>query len=718
MGNWETLMTMLGGTKARDKFSLIIDQVNQEMGIQESFNKVLDKAKEGYGFKTKNQLLKHIQKLKKEDYRLIGPIIAREGGDLKLSKMQIIDIYNAIKNEDIRRDFYTAYGDIVDDGKGGYDREAQKAIGKERIDNLLKELSDGDRTFADAMQEQLDTYYESTNKVFVKMFNRDLPKVDNYWPSTATFKSESDVFNQFIMDAKHPSATKKRMSSRTPKITDAFDKFNKHVKHSEWYKNMAIPIDEINRVFTDLNVKKLITESKGKMFQETVEQHIKNQGIQPSTRDLTKFERVGGNILGNWVSAKIGMTPSVPFKQLTSVINYAENMPPQKWLAGFIKGLATPKKTFDEMWENIPYLQDRFEKGYSEALEYAMNAQAGLPKAKNWQQAIKNFQTIGTRSGDIAAIVFGGKPYIDYLINEKGMEKKEAYEQFLLDTLRSQQAPFSSTLSIYQNSKNPLAKALFTFANTPSQYMRKMFEANQSYQKGDINAAQLAKIYSIYTIANQFLYIGAGALIGALMRGSDPEDQLWESAIAQSITSLFGGLPLIRDIAQSTSKQALGLHVYDDALPVMEELAKLTEYSVKAAKGEGDTDKHLYEVGKIILELGGLSAMNAEKVWKATGDRYATVRTTRAKKTDKTLTELKKSEDSKEAEAAKEMKQSYSNAKREATKLKEKGKNMQAERITELIESSKANLAQTDYSPKDIEAEMKQFEQLVKTYSK
>jgi len=371
-----------------------------------------------------------------------------------------------------------------------------------------------------------------------------------------------------------------------------------------------------------------------------------------------------------------------------------------------------------------------------------MNAAAGMPKDKNWQQAIKNFQTIGTRSGDIAAIMFGGKPYIDYLINTKGMSQEEAIEKFMLDTLRSQQSPFSSTLSIYQNSRNPFAKALFTFANTPSQYMRKMFEANQAYRHGDISKAQLAKIYAIYGVANQFLYVGAGALIAALMRGSDPGEDLWKKSLAQGITSLVGGIPLIRDVSQSTAKQALELHVYDDALPVMEELGKLSEYSVKAIKGEGDVPRHLKEVAKLVLELGGLSTMNAEKMLKATVKREETISATKSKQTDRKLTELakpKKEKDAelkrgnqhpffiksqkskpeyKEAESAYNMKSAYSSAKRKAKEFESKGKNAKADRLIELIETSKSSLAKTDYSYVDIESELRQFNRLVKIYSK
>ena len=714
MGNWETLMTMLGGNKARDKFSLILNQVEEEMGIQSSFNKVLDKAQEDYNLKSRDKVLKHIQELKKEDYELRKPNRAGKAGEgkpIKLSKMNLIDIHNALKNEDIANSYYLSYGDISLAEDGSQDREAQIASGKNTINSLLDNLTNADKAFADSMMEVVQTYKESTNNIFIKMFNRDMDFVENYWPSTAEFESDVDVMDKYYTDGKMPTATQQRSQGRTPRPVDAFDKFNKHVKESEWYKNMALPLDRINKIFKDQNVIDLISEAKGDKFLKTIQTHFKNLGLGSSTRDLTDVERVGGNILGNWVSAKIGLTPSVPFKQLTSMINYAENMPVGRWGTGFIKGLATPKATFDFMWENVPYLQDRFKGGYSEALQYAMNATSGMPKATNTQQAIKNIATIGTRGGDIAAIVFGGKPYIDYLMKKKGMSKDEAVKKFMLDTLRSQQSPFSSTLSTYQNSKNPFAKALFTFANTPSQYMRKMFEANQAYKHGDITKTQLGKIYAIYGVANQFLYVGAGALISAMMKGSDPGDELWENTLVQSLTSLVAGIPMVRDLVNTTLKRTTGLHVYDDALPVIGELDQISELVIKSLQGK-DAEKNMEKAALLLLEMGGIPAGNAKKLWDATVNREEVVAKTAKYEVRDKLNELVKSDNNFEARKAKELKSAYSKAKSKATRLKKEGKVLQAGMIESLIEESRMNLKENNYDK--LGSELRMFEARLK----
>ena len=748
MGNWETLLTVLGGLKARDKFTLIIDQVNQEIGIQDSFDEVLDETYKTYGFKTKNNLLQRIQDMKKEDYRLVQPIIKGrriEGSPLKISKMQIIDIYNAVKQDEIRNDYYLAYGDIVKHGDGTIDREAQRRIGKQRIDSLINKLTPADRAFGDIMQQKVNDYYEKVNPVFIKLFNRDMPKNKNYWMSTVERSADYNIFENYMIDTKHPGFSKGRTNHRTPKPGDAFDKFSKHVQQAEWYANMGLPVDQLERIFRDVEVRNLIIENRGDKFYQSITKHIKNQGLQKSTRDLTDFERIGGNILGNWVAAKIGLTPSVPFKQLMSVINYSENMPMDQWVTGFAKGLATPKETFDEMWNNIPYLRTRFKKGYSEALEYAMNATSDMPKARNFHQSLKNFETIGTRAGDIAAIIYGGKPYVDYLINVKGLSKEKAYEQFLLDTLRSQQSPFSSTLSIYQNSKNPFARALFTFANTPSQYMRKMFEANAAYRHGDITRGQLAKTYFIYAVANQALYVGAGVLIRALLGKGWPEpEEFAKETGAQIVTSFVGGIPLARDVANAFSREMLGLRVYSDNLPVLGEMERATLSFAKLVKGKGDIQKYLKNIFVCVLELGGVGANNALRLWdatvdreKITDDRKIDEEKRRMREVDAKLNTMLKPKSEIEAdfqgmspfyinneknqpdyliaEAADNLKKAYSTAKSKSTKIEKEGEIANAELLRDAVEQSKIVLSHSKYTYEDILDELDYIVGMIKS---
>jgi hypothetical protein len=133
-----------------------------------------------------------------------------EGSPLKISKMQIIDIYNAIKQPEIRNDYYMTYGDIVQREDGTFDREAQRRIGKERIDTLIDNLTEADQEFGDIMQQKVSDYYEKVNPVFVRLFNRDMPKNQNYWMSTVERTADHNIFDNYMIDSNHPGFSKDR----------------------------------------------------------------------------------------------------------------------------------------------------------------------------------------------------------------------------------------------------------------------------------------------------------------------------------------------------------------------------------------------------------------------------------------------------------------------------------------------------------------------------
>lgn len=267
-----------------------------------------------------------------------------------------------------------------------------------------------------------------------------------------------------------------------------------------------------------------------------------------------------------------------------------------------------------------------------------------------------------------------------------------------------------------------------------------MVEANAAYKHGDINESQLAKTYFIYAIANQILYVGAGALVAAIMTGKDVDEDFWKKAVSQSIISLFGGLPIIRDMAESFSREMLGLRVYDDALPVLEELGTLFISTAKLAKGDEDTDKNIRDVVLNVLEIGGISANNALKLWNATILRNQMLAERKLKKTNSQLSEKaelkskiemsldgmskfyskarKNQLDYREAEAAHKLKYAYSTAKSKATQLEKEGNKTKADRIRKYVKDSKVNLSYTDYSYYDIQAEMRQFEKYMEVIMK
>lgn len=115
-------------------------------------------------------------------------------------------------------------------------------------------------------------------------------------------------------------------------------------------------------------------------------------------------------------------------KQLLSSSNYAspEGMTWAKWVKGYAKALKNPSQTIEYM-KKIPYLKARFEAGGQN--EFLKNEISNSKLAK--VAKLKEFATMNIRLGDIGAIAFGGKPYLEYLINEKKLSEDAAISEFL-----------------------------------------------------------------------------------------------------------------------------------------------------------------------------------------------------------------------------------------------------------------------------------------------
>jgi hypothetical protein len=737
MGNWETILTMIGGNKLRDKLSFLLNEAQISVGKQEATNKILDKAKDIYGSKSKVATLNNIHSLSEEKWTLKQPNRfgkPGKGDDMAISKLHIMDIYNAIKNENISNDYFMSYGDISLLPDGSRDYDAQAASGAARINDLIKNLSKEDIALADAMQDEVNSYYDKMNDIFIKLFNRDMPRVENYWPSTAERTKDIDPMEQFSTDYRNASSMSERSNHRTPVPSDAFNKFNKHIEEAEWMVNMALPWKEAQDIFKDNNVRSLLESSRGKDFPSLLDQILTNSTLNAPNKvaQKTGVDKMFNPLLNNWVASKIGATPTVVAKQLLSAVNYAENMPMEIWMRDFIKIAGNPTKwasTWKEMMD-IPYLKTRFGSGYSEAVQRALNGDENThqSKAANYHSAFKNLMTIGTRFGDMAAIAFGGKPYLDYMIKEnvkKGMSledaQKDAVDKFLQDTLRSQQSPFSSSLSKFQNSKNLFARAFFAFANTPSQYMRKLFEADQNLrvQKEQLKAGkiteeeygtakkQVAKAHSIYALINTVSFTAMGALMGSMMKGSDFDDDLLEDMVVQLEQTYIGGLPIIKDIIKSSTQKALGQKIYDDSKPLIEGIDDIVTAGIKLSNGTAkDPAKERANIAQGLSTMLGVPYYNIKKDFKALPPfRDETVRTTRIKEAGEKLNKIEKGDDAQLSDSVKELKKAYSKAKYQAKKLKDEGKYYRAEMIEGVIEDSKVKLWDTKYEIGDLKNE-------------
>jgi hypothetical protein len=260
----------------------------------------------------------------------------------------------------------------------------------------------------------------------------------------------------------------------------------------------------------------------GDRIHDTLLNQLGSSTFENYVRGLNVGKSLWDAFATNYITSRIGGNAKVLFGQLTSVINYAEKMPLGEWSKGFAAAIKNPKATFKYMMDNCDYLKARLSGN-------SMNEiMVRITDETDRFRSLRNFCSTNTKYGDILAICFGGKPYIDYLIKQ-GMSEEEAFDKFVEDTLRSQQSGHNSATSVWQKkmSENFFTRMVFAFNNTSLQYERKFLDAVSARTKGEINNKEFIKAVLLYKVFNPIIFtsflgnLSLMQLIGSLMRGDD-----------------------------------------------------------------------------------------------------------------------------------------------------------------------------------------------------
>jgi len=548
--NIYSMLNSLAGKETAEKYDPEPKENNREISIFEKVNETADKIAELLEVDSFPAVISAFQDMATQEFEIVDS----EGLRTEINKLDLLDIYNSIKNDLVRDRYYNAFGE-------------------EQITELLSNITPAEEGIADYMQEVVQGYREVLNQRSIEITGRDLGEVLNYWPATSEF--QQSVTDDIRLQGETPSALKARSQSAyvIPIPKNAWLKFLKHVSQAEHVQHLTREYESLKRIFQDRKIKNQITNKFGEDVYKTLLVQIDNISLHKQTERLDAISDMLGKAVNNWVAAKVGINPSIFFKQLISVVNYAENMPTGKWSVGFFEGLANPKETFDFMWKNSKgFLEERFNKGYSEAVREALRGASLIGKNKyEWTKGLSAL----ARAGDISAIIYGGYPYIRWQLSQ-GKSMEEAFEVFRRTTLKSQQSGLSSGLSQWQNSRNPLARTLLAFKNTANQYLRKQIDAIISYRNNQISGEKLAKTTIIYSVINPLLYalVGYGItkgwkVIGRALFGTKErrrkktDDDLVSSLMIQLAINPFEAVPYLADISEFAARKIAGKRTYD-----------------------------------------------------------------------------------------------------------------------------------------------------------
>ena len=641
LANWESLLTGIFDKGTAEKYSLLKSEADVEVYAHrkslEFYKKAmniyhLNRSTDGLKNKIRNvwdrvldfdniqPLVDLFRKYDETTYPFKQVTWNKDTGEfvettIELNHSQLITLYAWSLNSNLKERLITQFvGEDVPKGA-------------EKLDELMfSKLSEQDKLFAWTMVDTCDTMYEDTNEVFIRTTGLSLPRVENYIPSkTERIGSDLDMMHETMLRSTNPSFIKQRKNCSRIKMDpiSPLEIILPHINKTARYVVMSEKVNFFNRIFQSPDIKAKMIEIYGKKSGEKIHRILLNQLATSTYDNYAKSITVGKNwidtIASNYITSKIGGNLKVMFSQLTSMVNYCENMPFGMWSKGFADALAHPKKTVDFMFKNCEYLQARLA-GNSQTEIISM-----LTNNSDKFRALRNFCTSNTKYGDIIAIMFGGKPYVDYLISQ-GMSQEEAFTKFTEDTLRSQQSGHNSATSAWQKqvAQQAVTRMIFAFNNTNFQYERKFVDAMANLAKGDISKEEFMKSFLIYKVFNPILFTSFLSDLSLLilfqnMFGGGDDEPLASfgsdiiNAILLSNWKAYGVLGLIANsIVSAVSAKVSGGMYFEEKLPLISDFETSINKLLKGKKLElGDYIEMIAGVGDYSTGVAATRLYNA-----------------------------------------------------------------------------------------------------------
>lgn len=578
--NLYSLINSISSRKIAERYEMETVLNDADVTYYKHTDNLTKKVMAVFGVKSRGDLLNKFADLGEK----VDTIYAEDGKRYKISKLEIIDIYNAIKNEKTRANYMANYGE-------------------EQVMRFVNMLSQEERLFADLLMEDINSLYPETNKVYVETYGMDLKKVENYWPATSDHISETDLLGDFYRQQETPSFYKERTKGRvTPLPRNAWEKYLKHVNESIYMVKVARKYKELSTTFKSSRVRNLIENKYGKgVYRELIDQ-INSISLNAKSESLNYVESVFGSMLNNFVVAKIAIAPTVFAGQLTSITNYSEEVNTAEFYKNFAYGLAHPKEVISFMKKHAGnFLETRYKGGYSEALSRVQREAETASRRKykilsdKTKYNVTNALTSFVRLGDLGSLMFGGYAEIQTNLNA-GMKLEDAIKKFEFDTLRSQQSSNAASLSSFQKSTG-FSRVLLAFKNTQHQYFRKIVDSIIQYQRGEIDTKQCAKTIMNYAVIQGSLYIIAKNAVKAAMGLGDDDDELTDGLLEQLLVGNLDAMPFLSDIAHYAYKKAAG--EYTHGLLSMPGLDDIERAIMKLYK----QDKDVYDWVDVIAPL-------------------------------------------------------------------------------------------------------------------
>ncbi|MDR2427192.1 MAG: hypothetical protein LBD46_08465 [Endomicrobium sp.] len=586
-GNWETYLNFLFGKDAVDQYSLLVPQKEADTANYYDIKNVNERGREIYGVKSQQEFTQIYRDLLNEKFEYSDYKINDDAKPetVQLSKADIITIYIWYKNTELRKRLLMQYEVPIFDEKG-----KRLTPQPQNLTDMFSKLTEQDKAFGDYLQETAQSYYDSVNEVYMRLYGLDLDTVENYFPSIArTPISDIDVSMAQAQQMSKPSQIKQRAQSPMVRQmpTDPLTIINRHIMSSNRYIFLQEKIGALRKIIRNSKMENAVKNNE--TFGEDVYKGLLNEldasSISQYKKRMLTQEKLFGKIVNNFLKTAVAVKPIIAIKQVAAFINYSEGMPKSDFIKGVAEFWSNPKEAYKFMMKNR-YLNARFFSGSSnETLQRAMENKT-FSRFNEWN----NMLTVNVRGGDMFSLLMGGYARIKYKMSQ-GLSEDEAFKDFELTTMRTQQAAQTSSLSGWQRSENPIIRAAVAFRNTPNQYARKIADAYVQFRRGEIDLGQFGEIVALYGVVNPLLYAALTYGITGLFDDDDEDDDI-RNILISPLTVNAGFIPLMDDTVLTLTNGLIdGKIKYSGGKGEILGISDFYDWVYKGIKAWNDTDK-------------------------------------------------------------------------------------------------------------------------------
>ena len=506
------------------------------------------------------------------------------------------------------------------------------------MENLTKQLKPEVRKFADwQVNEYFPMVYAHYNEVYKDIYRTNMPQNQNYagriyrantTPAPMNILGNSSTYNTQVSAA---SIMLREDSNAEIQPINGTDALVGYTREMEYFAAYAREVRDISKLFGNPTISKAIKEIHGQDIHGYITEIIKK--ISGQGMEYSIFDGLINKMTTVFVLARIGLSPLITIKQLTSALTYSNDIGVGNWLKYSAKNLPELRKVFKEISENSVYMRDRGSKTILSQIETYANTNS--PIATDWipdrfTDYLMNVVMYSTRLGDRGAIYLGGSANYSYYKDQFKKKNPGATEQqaidyaikkFERDTKETQQSSDLQDKDVTQNS-GALARSLNMFMTTPKQYLRKEIIASRNLYrkaaawdkkagKGTLteNFRQLVTYHAFMPMF--FQWVSSGFPI------SDWDDEDTSDMMRALIVGNLNALFITGDLIKTFADYLQGKPWYKEttSLPLF---TTFTNIIFKYDKYDKETnpikkDKKLEDFWVEFLMLTGLPAKNLQK---------------------------------------------------------------------------------------------------------